>query len=118
MKARELCEKHLLREARIRALENLKLAKARPTDVAKAVSAAQAACVDEHVQTSARNAELCAWIVRRFGDEIGSDLIAEIGQRGVWHREVAELARAEGVALEPGHQSLLENPDYGIRGKE
>lgn len=42
------------------------------------------------MQVVKKSASLCEWIVERFRDEFPPELIAEIGLRGKWKREVAD----------------------------
>ncbi len=106
MKAREFAEHHLLREARERVLAQKHET---PAKLSRALAKAREsiAPIDETIRKSQRTAEYCAWVVERFsGESWPDDIKAQISRRGVWLRELAEKARAEGIELAPSYPSL------------
>jgi hypothetical protein len=101
MKAREFATHHLLREARERILERHK--RSAPSELSRALANARAemAPVDATIRVSRKRAELAAFIHERFGhEEWPEDTHAKIAAMGLWRRELAEMARAEGLDVE------------------
>jgi hypothetical protein len=99
MNLRQKVRAHLVREARLRARERARSLNLRPVEMAAELARAgnciDDSDIDDALARAEKKAELCEFIVRRFGDEFPADLIKEIADRGRWNREVADEAAQE-----------------------
>lgn len=101
MKAHDFARHHLLREARQRVHERHR--RSAPSELSRALAAAPAemAPIDATIRVSRKRAELAEFIRARFGhEEWPEDTHAKIAEMGLWRRELAEMARAEGLDVE------------------
>jgi hypothetical protein len=100
MKAREFAERHMLREARVAIAREGYFTGAA---LSKALSAVVVTPeqIEQTIRTSRKKAEFCAFVTQRFaGEEWPEGILDELGQRGAWKRELAEMARSEGLTVE------------------
>jgi hypothetical protein len=101
MNAREFAAHNLLREARQRIHERHR--RTAPSELSRALACARAemAPLDATIRVSQRRAELAAFIRERFGHEDWpEDMHRQIAVMGLWRRELAEMARREGMGVE------------------